>query len=251
MAATLSLPRDVTEPATPRAKTAFWRFLEDTTARKVYRVLIPVLIINLAVALYMALFYAPREATMGDAQRIFYFHVPSAWVGFLAFFVVFCASVMYLWKRERKWDALATASAEIGTVFTTLVLLTGPLWAKAAWGTYWTWDARLTTTMVLWLVYIGYLKLRDTLDEGRRARVAAVVGIIGFIDVPIIYFSVTWWRTMHPTLVVNDSGGLAPEMKTTLFVALASFTLLYVLLMLVRTRLEQKRDELVRLSAEA
>jgi heme exporter protein C len=105
--------------------------------------------------------------------------------------------------------------------------------------------------MVLWLVYIGYLKLRDTLDEGRRARVAAVVGIIGFIDVPIIYFSVTWWRTMHPTLVVNDSGGLAPEMKTTLFVALASFTLLYVLLMLVRTRLEQKRDELVRLSAEA
>lgn len=250
MAATLSFPLDTEENTAARARTAYWGILEDAPARKFYRVLIPLFIANLAVALYMALFYAPREATMGDAQRIFYFHVPSAWVGFLAFFVVFVASIMYLWKRERKWDALATASAEIGVVFTTLVLLTGPLWAKAAWGTYWTWDARLTTTLVLWLVYVGYLKLRDSLDESSRARHAAALGIFGFIDVPIIYLSVTWWRTMHPSLVINESGGLAPEMKTTLFVALACFTLLYFILMLARTRLEQKRDDVVRLNAE-
>lgn len=243
MNSTLTLSSQESEmPIAPRAN--YWRILDDRNLNKLLRVLMPVSLITIAVALYMALFYAPREATMGDAQRIFYFHVPSAWIGFLSFFVVFVASILFLVKRDRKWDALALSAAEIGVVFTTLVLLTGPLWAKAAWGTYWVWDARLTTTLVLWLIYVGYLMLRSSVDDMKRARMAAVLGIIGFLDVPIIYLSVTWWRTMHPTLLVSESGGLDAAMRATLMVALLSFTLLFVWMLLVRVRLEQKRDAL-------
>lgn len=244
MSTTLTLPQaqNKEEPLAPQG--AYWRILDDRVLGKMLRVLVPISLVTIAVALYMALFYAPREATMGDAQRIFYFHVPSAWVGFLSFFIVFVASILFLVKRERKWDALALSAAEIGVVFTTLVLLTGPLWAKAAWGTYWVWDARLTTTLVLWLIYVGYLMLRAGVDDMKRARMAAVVGIIGFLDVPIIYLSVTWWRTMHPTLLVGESGGLDPAMRTTLMVALLSFTLLLAWVLLIRVRLEQKRDAL-------
>jgi heme exporter protein C len=160
----------------------------------------------------------------------------------LSFFVVFVASALFLVKRERRYDALALAAAEIGVVFTTLVLITGPLWAKAAWGAFWVWDARLTTTLVLWLIYVGYLMLRSSVDDMKRARMAAVIGIVGFLDVPIIYLSVTWWRTMHPTLVVNDSGGLDSAMRLTLMVALLSFTLLFAWVLLIRLQLEQKRD---------
>lgn len=181
---------------------------------------------------------------MGDAQRIFYLHVPSAWIGFFSFFVVFVASALYLLKRERKWDAIALSAAEIGVLFTTLVLVTGPLWAKSAWGTFWVWDARLTTTLVLWLIYVGYLMLRTSVDETKRAPMAAVLGIVGFLDVPIIFLSVTWWRTMHPTLVVNESSGLEPAMRTTLMVAMVAFTLLFSWMLLYRVQLEQKRDRL-------
>jgi heme exporter protein C len=198
----------------------------------------------LALALYMALFYAPREATMGDAQRIFYFHVPSAWVGFLAFFVVFVASILFLVRQDERWDRLALASAEIGVVFTTLVLVTGPLWAKSAWGAFWTWDARLTTTLILWIIYVGYLMLRAAADSRRMARLAATTGIIGFINVPLIYLSVVWWRTMHPSLVIGQEGGLEPPMVQTLMVALLSFTLLYAWLLQARLRLEERRHAL-------
>lgn len=221
-----------------------WKFLDDRTAQTTYRILVPLTVISIAAALWMALYYAPTEKTMGDAQRIFYFHVPSAWIGFLAFFIVFISSVMYLLKGSHKWDTLALSAAEIGVVFTTLVLVTGPIWAKSAWGTYWTWDARLTTTLILWFIYIGYLTLRSTVDNIRKARLAAVLGIVGFLDVPVIYLSVTIWRTMHPTLLISDSGGLEPAMRTTFFVALAAFTILFALLLLARVRLEQKRDQL-------
>lgn len=244
MNTTLTLPQAQTEAEHLAPQAAYWRILDDRVLNKILRVLVPLSLVTIAIALYMALFYAPREATMGDAQRIFYFHVPSAWVGFLSFFIVFVASILFLVKRERKWDALALSAAEIGVVFTTLVLLTGPLWAKAAWGTYWVWDARLTTTLVLWLIYVGYLMLRAGVDDMKRARMAAVVGIIGFLDVPIIYLSVTWWRTMHPNLLVSESGGLDPAMRTTLMVALLSFTLLLAWVLLIRVRLEQKRDAL-------
>ncbi len=247
MNSTISIPLRAQENAQAEKRVRYWGILEDRTAGRIFKVLAPITLLNIAVGLYMALFYAPTEKTMGDAQRIFYFHVPSAWVGFLAFFVVFIGSVLFLLKRDPKWDGLARSSAEIGVVFTTLVLLTGPLWAKAAWGTFWVWDARLTTTLVLWLIYIGYLMLRTAVDDTRRARMAAVIGIIGFMDVPIIYLSVTWWRTMHPTLLVGESGGLEPPMTATLMVCLLSFTFLYAWLMLARVRLEMKRDQLAAL----
>ncbi len=247
MNSTITVPLRTAEPTLEQTRVRYWKFLEDAAANRVIRVLAPITLLNIAVALYMALFYAPRERTMGDAQRIFYFHVPSAWIGFLAFFVVFVCSLLYLVKRDPKWDAVARSSAEIGVVFTTLVLVTGPLWAKAAWGAYWVWDARLTTTLVLWLIYIGYLMLRSSVDDTRRARMSAVIGILGFLDVPIIYLSVTWWRTMHPTLLVTESGGLEPPMVRTLMVALLSFTFLYAWLMLARVRLEMKRDRLAAL----
>jgi heme exporter protein C len=227
----------------PKPVGLYWKFLDDGRVNPIVRVIGITALLNIAVALYMALFYAPREATMGDAQRIFYFHVPSAWIGFLAFFIVFIASLMYLWKRERKWDALALSAAEIGIVFTTLVLLTGPLWAKKAWGAFWVWDARLTTTLILWMIYVGYWMLRNSAEGERRQRFAAVLAIVGFLDVPIIYLSVELWRTMHPTLLIGESGGLAPQMTQTLMVALLSFTLLFVFLLIQRVRLEQMRDQ--------
>ncbi len=221
----------------------YWKLLDDRKIAPVARAVGVIALATIVVALYMALFYAPTEKTMGDAQRIFYFHVPSAWIGFLAFFIVFVSSIMYLWRRERKWDALALSAAEIGVVFTSLVLLTGPLWAKKAWGAFWVWDARLTTTLVLWMIYVGYLMLRSNADGERRARFAAVLGVVGFLDVPIIYISVELWRTMHPTLLISESGGLAPAMTQTLMVALLSFTFLFVFLLIQRVRLEQARDQ--------
>lgn len=243
-------PVSVSRQDAYRPKT-YWNFLRDRTGARFLRALALLTAITLLIALWMALFYAPREMMMGDAQRIFYFHVPSAWIGFLAFFVVFVASLLFLRTRQRRWDALALASAEIGVIFTTLVLLTGPLWAKVAWGAFWVWDARLTTTLILWLIYVAYLMLRSTTENERRARFAAVLGIIGFIDVPLIYLSVSWWRTMHPGYVVSEPGGLAPQMTQTLIVALVSFTLLFALLLVARLRLEQARDRLLALRAES
>jgi len=221
----------------------YWRWLADEKITPIVRVIGIIAILNIAVGLYMALFYAPTERTMGDVQRIFYFHVPSAWIGFLAFFVVFVASIMFLWKRERKWDALALSAAEIGVVFITLVLLTGPMWAKKAWGVFWVWDARLTTSLILWMIYIGYLMLRSAAESERRARFAAVLAIVGFIDVPIIFVSVQIWRTMHPELLIGTEGGLAPQMTQTLMVCLLSFTWLFAYLLIQRLRLEQARDQ--------
>jgi len=195
-------------------------------------------------AIYMAFVYAPKEATMGDVQRIFYFHVGAAWTAFLAFFVVFVGGVAYLRTRNRRWDALALSSAEIGVVFTTIALAMGSIWAKPVWGAWWTWDPRLTTTTVLWLIYVSYLILRGTIDEPeRRARFAAVVGIVGFVDVPIVFLSIRLWRTIHPVLVKSKGFDMAPEMVLALLAALLACTLLYGYLLLVRTSLERRRLE--------
>src|SRR4030042_6751521 len=147
-------------------------------------------------ALYLVFIYVPTEGTMGVVQRIFYFHVPVAWVSFLAFFVVFIGSILFLWKRDEKWDMLARSSAEIGILFTSLVLITGPIWAKPAWGVWWTWDARLTTTLIMWVIYVSYLMVRSfAVEESRGDRFAAVVGIFGFVDIPITAVAITLWRT--------------------------------------------------------
>jgi len=202
-------------------------------------------LVSFVAALLAALFYAPTEQTMGSAQRIFYFHVPSAWIAFVAFFVVCAASILFLWKRKRKWDILALSSAELGVLFASLVLVTGPLWAKTAWGIWWVWDARLTATLVLWLIYVGYLMLRAYVDDPeRRARLSAVLGIVGAADIPFIVLSVQWWRTQHPSLILTQSGSLEPQMVQTLLLALLSFSLVYVYLLFRRIRLELRRDRL-------
>jgi heme exporter protein C len=198
-------------------------------------------------ALYLVFIYVPTEEMMGIVQRIFYFHVPVAWIAFLAFFIVFLGSILYLWKRESKWDVLASSSAEVGVVFTTLVLLTGPIWAKPIWGVWWMWDARLTTTLVLWLIYLAYLMVRSfATEESRGARFAAVVGIVGFIDVPIVALAITLWRTQHPGPVIFQ-GGLTPPMLLTLLVCLAALTTLYCLLLIQRVSMKNDEIEIKRL----
>lgn len=199
------------------------------------------------VALYLVFIYVPTEATMGIVQRIFYFHVPLAWVAFLAFFIVFIGSIRYLWKRDSKWDVIASSSAEVGLIFTTLFLVTGSIWAKAIWGVWWTWSPRLTAALVLWFIYIAYVAVRSyTSDEERGARFAAVVGVVGFIDVPITILAITLWRTQHPGPVIFE-GGLAPPMLLTLMVCLAAFTILYYLLLTRRVAMKKAEGEIRRL----
>ena len=204
----------------------------------------------MAAALYAALVFAPTERLQGDVQRIFYVHVPLAWNAYLAFLVVFVASVAYLRKRDPWWDRLARASAEVGLVFMSLVLITGSLWARPIWGTWWSWDARLTTSLILWFIYLGYLMLRSSVaDEERAARYAAVLGILGFVDVPIIHQSVVWWRTLHPGSVVLQPGGPAmpPSMLWALGISLIAFTALYVCLVWLRFELERARERVAAL----
>jgi len=198
-------------------------------------------------ALYLVFLYVPTEETMGIVQRIFYFHVPVAWVAFLAFFIVFLGSILYLWKRDSKWDVIASSSAEVGVVFTTLVLITGSIWAKPIWGVWWTWEPRLTTALVLWLIYIAYLIVRSfATDEQRGARFAAVVAIVGFIDVPIVALAITLWRTQHPGPIIFQ-GGLTPPMLLTLIVCVAAFTTLYSLLLIQRVSMKNDEIEISRL----
>jgi heme exporter protein C len=191
--------------------------------------------------------YAPTERLQGPVQRVFYLHLPMAWIAYLAFFIVFLGSLLFLWKRDERWDRLARSSAEVGVLFTTLVLLTGSIWARPVWGTWWSWDARLTTTLVLWFIYLGYLMLRSYVDDQQRAaRYAAVLGIIGFLDVPIIHQSVTWWRTLHPEPVVLAPGGPAMPiaMLQTLGLSLVAFTVLFCWLLQLRHQVESLRAEL-------
>ena len=205
----------------------------------------------LFVALGMAFLYAPREATMGDVQRIFYFHVASAWVGFFAFFVTFLAGVGYLARGERQWDILALSSVEIGLTFIAMTVVTGSLWARPVWGTYWTWEPRLTISAVQLLIYIAYGMLRAAIDGPRRkARFAAVYGIVAFVTVPLSWFAIRWWRTIHPDILTGGEGmAITSRMVHTLLVSLAAFTLLYASLLRQRVRLERATDALARLRA--
>jgi heme exporter protein C len=194
---------------------------------------------------WAAFVLAPEDATQGAPQRIFYIHVPSAWVGFLAFGVVFVASLRFLARRDLRHDRVAHGAAEIGLLFTTGVLVTGPLWARPIWGVFWSWDPRLTSFLVLWLIYLSYLAMRQYVpDPMRRARFSAVLGIVGFADVPVVYLSVRWWRALHPDQVVFVSGGprMPAEMVVALGVGLVAFTLLFLYLLAVRTRVSALRD---------
>ena len=197
----------------------------------------------LVYALYQALVVAPTERTMGDVQRIFYYHVPSAWTAFLLFFVNLVASVVYLIKRNPKVDALAVVSAEVGVVFCTVVLVTGPIWARPVWGIWWTWDIRLTSTLVLWLIYVSYLVLRRFSESAQTPVIAAVLAIFGALDVPLVYFSIWFFRTQHPQPVIGGGGSLDPGMGRALLINWLAFLCFAFLICWSRYRLEILRRE--------
>ena len=236
----------------PRSWRQFWSTLDGRT----YHVMLAArpwigwLAVGAMVVVFGLVFWwVPLEAVQGWPQKIFYIHVPSAWVMYAAFGVVFVSSILYLWKRTALWDIFARCAAEVGFLFTTLALATGMLWGKPIWGTYWTWDARLTSTLILWFIYGAYLLVRAfARPDADVARLAAVVGIIGFLDVPIIHLSVLWWRTLHPepvVMIVDDpGGGLPASMLITLLASLLAVSLVFAWLWIQRVWQERTAENL-------
>ncbi len=190
-------------------------------------------------ALYTIFIYAPVEKTMGVIQKIFYIHVPSAFLAYLAFFITFIASIIYLYRKDPKWDTVAHCAVETGVIFCTIVLITGPIWARPIWNVWWTWDPRLTTTLILWFTYVAYLMLRRSVKENRRANLAAVFGIIGFINVPITFFSIRLWRTIHPVVITSRGLNMSGPMKFSLIITFIAFCFLFFALLISRIRLER------------
>lgn len=219
-------------------------------------------ILNIVTALVMALslalvfFYAPQERVMGEVQRIFYWHVPSAWMSFVAFGVTALTGVVYLLTRRRAWDMVSRASVEIGLVFTLMTIVSGSIWARPAWNTWWTWDPRLTTYTIMALIYVAYVMLRQGIEDPERAaRFAAVYGLVGFVSVPITWFSIRWWRTIHPVIIGNSSASAEGGFDMTrsmllvfLFCNLA-FPLLYACFLANRVRLERLQERVEQLKA--
>lgn len=206
-------------------------------------------------ALFMALVWAPDAANLMTpaerfAQRIFYFHVPAAWIGFLAFIVSAVAAVLYLVTRRQKWDHWGLASVEIGLAFFTMVMLSGPIWAKPTWNVWWTWDPRLTISTISWLLYIGYLMLRGAIDNpARRARFGAVYALVAAMSIPVNWMAIRWWRTIHPAVVLPGKNadavggfGMSDNIQTTLFFCLFAFTIFYITLMYHRIKLENLKQ---------
>jgi heme exporter protein C len=201
--------------------------------------------------------YAPREAKMGDVQRIFYFHMSTAWSGFLAFAVALAGAVAYLRTRAARWDALSHAAVEVGLVLLTMAIVTGSLWARPVWNTWWTWDPRLTTTTITWVVYLAYLLLRGAVENPEtRARFAAVYAIVAFITVPITYLSARLLRTIHPIVLgpsvsaeAQGQFGLTPRMVHTMLISLAAWTLLFSVLLMLRYRIQRAQETLEALEA--
>ncbi|MBF0278899.1 MAG: cytochrome c biogenesis protein CcsA [SAR324 cluster bacterium] len=212
------------------------------------KILEPISIISLLGCGIWIFMGTPIETEMGFSQKIMYLHVPTVIVTYLAFFVVFAFSIAYLWKRDMMFDQVAKSSAEVGLIFCGLVLVTGAIWGKPTWGTYWVWDARLTTTLLLFLIFAGYFLLRAfATDREREARLASVLGIIGFLDIPIIHKSVEWWRTLHqPTtlLKVNEAGEAKPAMPMDLLlpllVTMLAMLLFYGYLLFLRIQMEER-----------
>jgi heme exporter protein C len=202
--------------------------------------------VALASGAVLGLLVAPRELTQGNVQRIMYVHVPSVWVAYLAFGVVFVASIAYLWKRAAGADRLAHASAEVGVVFTGITIASGAIWGKPTWGTWWTWDARLTSVAILFVMYVGYLLVRAMIDDPERgARYAAVLGIVAALDIPLVHFSVYWWRTLHqpPSIVKPGPATMPGIILAALLVNFAAFTILYLYFVTKRVGLLRAQQE--------
>jgi heme exporter protein C len=217
--------------------------------KRAFPILAILTVILLGYATYQALVVAPTERTMGEVQRIFYYHVASAWTAGLLFFINFVASIVYLARRNPKVDALAVAAAEVGVVFCTIVSVTGPIWARPVWGIWWTWDMRLTLTLVLWLIYVSYLLLRRFSSSGQTPVMAAVLAIFGTLDMPLVYFSIWFFRTQHPQPVMGNGGSIDPRMLHAFFVNLIAFTCFGLLVGWARYRLEVLRLEVDEMQA--
>jgi heme exporter protein C len=225
------------------------RGLGTATSRSGERLLGVAALLALGLSATLSLVVAPPDALQGEVQRLMYVHVPAAWLAYLSYFVVFVSSVAYLRTSRTRWDRVAAASAEIGVLFTALAIALGALWGKPVWGTWWTWDPRLTTTAMLLLIYVGYLAVRRITDNPtRRARWSAVIGVVGFVDVPIVHLSVVWWRSLHQQSTVLRLGGpqIEGSMLTALLVALGAFTIVYAYLMAVRLRVGRLEERAAR-----
>lgn len=208
----------------------------------------------LAIAAYAVFIYAPEERTMGAVQRIFYLHVGLAWNAYLAFLIVAVSGAMYLVRRDWRWDACAHSAAELGILFTTLTLLTGTLWARPVWNVWWTWDPRLTTTLIMWFMYVAYLLVRAAAEgEELRARVSAVFGILAFMNVPLVHFSARWWRGLHPVIVDVQGGrpslAMEPAMAVAMWTAVAALTIVHGWLFVRRVDMEYVRVHVDRLKS--
>ncbi|MXZ90346.1 MAG: cytochrome C assembly protein [Chloroflexi bacterium] len=204
---------------------------------------------------YLIFVVAPTDAVLGHIQRIFYIHVPISILSFLGFLLCAIAGIGYLIRRGESWDRLAHASAEVGVVFVTLALITGVIWARPVWGVWWTWEPRLTTTLILWFIYVAYLMIRQYAPTPQQGRVwSAVVGIIGFVDVPIVYYSVQWWRSIHPVQVIGPEAAddaLEPIMARILIFSLVATLALFGYLLLERMALRKTEDTLAQLRRDA
>lgn len=202
--------------------------------------------ILMVVTMYMVFLWVPTEINLGVSQRIFYFHVPLAWIGMISIILVSVSSAMHLITGREKWDNLAYAGAEVGVVFFTLLLATGVMWSKPVWGVWWTWDAKLTTTLILWFIYVSYIMLRAYGPKGSQgARYGAVIALVGAVDTPIIYMATVWWRTAHPEMNIGplaESGSLDSSMQITLMVSLISFTFLYIYVLMQRFYLRRSEN---------
>lgn len=215
--------------------------MESTRVRTAGQVLVWAGVAAILLMHWMVAFWVPTEAAQGVIQRIFYVHVPAAWTTFLAFGIVALASAAYLWLHDERADAAAVAAGEGGLIFGAIMLTSGPLWGRVAWGTYWTWEPRLTLTLLLWFTYLGYFLIRGSVADPRRGkRFAAVVAIVGSLNIPLIHVSVSWFRSLHPGPVVIKPEGptLHPDMLATLLVSLAGFTMLFLGLFALRYSVE-------------
>lgn len=199
-------------------------------------------------ALVLVFIYAPVEKSMGIVQKIFYFHLGSATAAFLSFTLVLVFSLVFLATRAPRWEILGLAAAETGVLFCTLVLMTGPLWARPVWGKWWVWDPRLTTTLILWFLYVGYLALRQAIPGYKGAVVSAVYGTLAFVDVPIVYFSIRWWRGIHPIVIRKGHIGLAAGMVPPLLISIAGFILLSLAIVRERAAIESTSRDIENLS---
>lgn len=210
--------------------------------------LLALTLISMIASLYASFIYAPTERIMGPIQKIFYFHMGTVWVATISFVIVFVASIQYLRKESRNWDILAYSAAEIGVVFITLTIVSGSIWAKPIWGTWWTWDPQLTTTFILWILYIVYMILRSSAgNDARKAKFAAVFGIIAFLDLPLVYISARVMRGISPVVFGSGGGGIAPEMMVALVATLLAFTFLFIVILKHRVELEIMKDSILRL----